>query len=307
MLHTCTVTDNNPLPHTRRAPDSTAYGMMIILCIIWGSQQVVIKLMAPYMAPVVQIAMRSLIVCCLLGGYLITRRQGGLPRNTWLPGTVVGLFFATEFISIAEGLRLTSASHMVVFLYTAPLFTSIGLHFLVAQERMRLLQWVGMATAIAGIALAFLGPDTQQGASTLAGDLLALLAGATWGVTTVVIRHSTLSTLSAQGNMFYQMLFVGVLSLAFAVFSGQPLTAEWNQDSILLMLYQIFVLALCSYLGWFWLLRVYLATRIATLSLLTPLFGVLFGVLILDEPLTVSFIAGAVLVMLGVGLVRLGE
>lgn len=307
MLHSCTVTDNTPLPHTRRAPDSTAYGMMIMLCIIWGSQQVVIKLMAPYMAPVVQIAMRSLIVCCLLGGYLITRRQGGLPRNTWLPGTIVGLFFATEFISIAEGLRLTSASHMVVFLYTAPLFTSIGLHFLVAQERMRLLQWVGMATAIAGIALAFLGPDTQQGTSTLSGDLLALLAGATWGITTVVIRHSTLNTLSAQGNMFYQMLFVGVLSLAFAVLSEQPLTVEWNQDSMLLMLYQIVVLALCSYLGWFWLLRVYLATRIATLSLLTPLFGVLFGVVILNEPLTISFIAGAVLVMLGVGLVRLGE
>ncbi len=295
------------MPHSRRAPDATAYGLMIVLCIVWGSQQVVIKLMAPYMAPIVQIAMRSILVCCLLGGYLITRCQGGLPRNTWLPGSLAGLFFAVEFIAIAEGLRLTSASHMVVFLYTSPLFTCIGLHFLVAQERMKHLQWLGMAAASAGIALAFLGPDTQQGGATLAGDLLALLAGASWGITTVIIRHSTLNTLSAQGNMFYQMLFVGVIALLFAVLSGQPLLATWQQESIVLMLYQTVVLALCSYLGWFWLLRVYKATRIATLSLMTPLFGVLFGMIILSEPLTLSFVAGSTLVLLGVILVRVGE
>ena len=67
------------------------------------------------------------------------------------------------------------------------------------------------------------------------------------------------------------------------------------------------VLALISYLGWFWLLQVYMATRVATLSLLTPLFGVLFGVLILGEPLTTGFMLGSALVIAGVGLVRLGE
>ena len=295
------------MPESRRAPDSFAYGVMLLLCVIWGSQQVVIKLMAPHMVPIAQITYRSLLVCAMLGAYILARQQGALPRNTWLPGTLAGVLFAVEFIAIAEGLRLTSASHMVVFLYTSPLFTSVGLHFLVAQERMRPLQWLGVLLAVGGIALAFLGPDSTQDASSLNGDLLALLAGAAWGVTTVVIRHSALNSLSAQGNMFYQMLYVGVLSLLFALLTDQPLSMDWNQQSILLMLYQVFVLALCSYLGWFWLLRVYLATRIATLSLLTPLFGVLFGVIILGEPLTMSFIAGASLVLAGVALVRIGE
>ncbi|MGB0867121.1 MAG: DMT family transporter, partial [Granulosicoccaceae bacterium] len=186
------------MPHSRRAPDATAYATMIVLCVIWGSQQVVIKLMAPYMAPVAQIAFRSLIVCTLLGAYLVfARNSGGLPRSTWLPGCGVGVLFATEFICIAEGLRLTSASHMVVFLYTAPLFTTIGLHFLVAQERMSRLQWAGLVTAIIGIAVAFLGPGSASDGSSLLGDLVALMAGAAWGVTTVVIRHSSLNTLSA--------------------------------------------------------------------------------------------------------------
>ncbi len=300
-------TEGLRLPHSRKTPDATAYSLMLLLCMIWGSQQIVIKLMEPYMAPVLQIAMRSLMVGTLLATYLFIFRGGGLPRESWRPGCFVGVLFAVEFICIAEGLRLTSASHMVVFLYTAPLFTSFGLHFLVKEERMRPLQWLGVVTATLGIAVAFLGPDAAQGQSTLAGDMLALLAGIAWGATTVVIRRSALHRLSAQGTMFYQMLFVGVLSMIFALFSGQSLAVQWNQDSLLLMGYQIFILALCSYLGWFWMLRVYTATRIATLSLLTPLFGVLFGVLILSEPLSNSFIAGATLVIVGVGLVRVGE
>lgn len=295
------------MPHTRRPPDTTAYTLMVALCMIWGSQQVVIKLMAPYLAPVLQITLRSFIVAALLAPFVFSRRGGGLPRDTWQPGTIAGALFAIEFICIAEALRLTSASHVVVFLYTSPLFTSIGLHFLVPQERMRPLQWAGLCLAVAGIALAFLGPGSGDDQSSLLGDAIALLGGAAWGITTVIIRHSPLGALSAQGNMFYQMIYVALLSLAFALLSGQPLQADWNHEAFSLMAYQVVVLALLSYLGWFWLLRVYLASRVAMLSLLTPLFGVLFGVLLLDEPLTASFVAGSLLVLLGVALVRLGE
>ncbi len=58
-----------------------------------------------------------------------------------------------------------------------------------------------------------------------------------------------------------------------------------------------------SYLTWFWLLRKYLASNLAVFSFITPLFGVTFGVLLLDEPLSVNFVIGALLVLLGVVLV----
>ena len=54
--------------------------------------------------------------------------------------------------------------------------------------------------------------------------------------------------------------------------------------------FQAVAVALTSYLAWFWLLRRYLASRLSILSFMTPLFGVSFGVLFLDEPLDAAFV-----------------
>jgi drug/metabolite transporter (DMT)-like permease len=54
---------------------------------------------------------------------------------------------------------------------------------------------------------------------------------------------------------------------------------------------------------WFWLLRHYLASQLGVFSFMTPLFGVGFGVWLLNEPLESRFVAGAVLVLIGVVLV----
>ncbi|MNJ72540.1 aromatic amino acid exporter [compost metagenome] len=69
------------------------------------------------------------------------------------------------------------------------------------------------------------------------------------------------------------------------------------------VLFQGIVVSFVSYLTWFWLLRKYLASNLAVFSFITPLFGVTFGVLLLDEPLSVNFVVGALMVLLGVILV----
>jgi drug/metabolite transporter (DMT)-like permease len=108
---------------------------------------------------------------------------------------LAGALFGLEFLFIAEGLKLTSAAHMSVFLYTAPIFTALGLHFMMPSERLRLLQWLGILLAFAGIALAFAGGVSfeQLDGRMLLGDALAILGGLAWGATTVVVRCSRLS------------------------------------------------------------------------------------------------------------------
>jgi drug/metabolite transporter (DMT)-like permease len=69
------------------------------------------------------------------------------------------------------------------------------------------------------------------------------------------------------------------------------------------VLFQGVVVSFVSSLLWFWLLRRYLASNLAVFSFMTPLFGVTMGVLILDEPLSLNFVGGAVLVLLGITLV----
>ena len=105
---------------------------MLLLCAIWGTQQVAIKLAAPDISPLAQVALRSGLSALLVGllswfrGERLSFRDG-----TWRPGLLAGVLFAAEFLFVSEGLRHTNASHIAVFLYTSPVFTALGLHWLV--------------------------------------------------------------------------------------------------------------------------------------------------------------------------------
>lgn len=103
--------------------DGKAGAAMVMICAIWGLQQVAIKAAEPDISAVLQIAIRSGIAA--LAVYLLARFKGEkflFDPRTLLAGFGVGLSFALEFFFVSEGLRYTSASHMAVFLYTAPLF-----------------------------------------------------------------------------------------------------------------------------------------------------------------------------------------
>jgi drug/metabolite transporter (DMT)-like permease len=71
------------------------------------------------------------------------------------------------------------------------------------------------------------------------------------------------------------------------------------------MAYQIVIVAFISYLAWFWLLTRYLAGRLLVFSFLTPLFGVLFGMLLMGDHPSLHFFAAAAMVVGGIVLVNL--
>ncbi|CAB3701230.1 Uncharacterized inner membrane transporter yiJE [Achromobacter kerstersii] len=290
--------------------DTLATAGMLALCVCWGFQQIAIKLVAGDIAPIMQIGLRSTFAALVLA-VVVGRAEGGraFRDGTALPGLIVGLLFAGEFLFVAQGLLYTTASHMSVFLYTAPIFAALGLHWLLPEERMQPLQWLGVAVAFGGIGVAFLGGGSDAAGGTVAGginmllgDAMGLAAGLLWGATTVAIRKTSLSEAAPSKTLFYQMAVASVVLLAYAAFTGQH-GIRYTQAAVLSVAFQSVVVALSSYLAWFWLLRRYLASRLSILSFMTPLFGVSFGVLILDEPLDRHFVLGAVMVLAGITLV----
>ncbi|AWZ93622.1 eamA-like transporter family protein [Pseudomonas aeruginosa] len=194
---------------------------------------------------------------------------------------------------------------MSVFLYTAPIFSALGLHFLLPSERLRPLQWLGVAVCFGGIAVAFGGGLSwaEMDGRMLLGDAFGLLAGMSWGATTVAVRGTRLSEAPPSLTLFYQLFVACAGLLLIALFSGQFGEVRWTPVSTASVLFQGVVVSFASYFCWFWLLRRYLANNLAIFSFMTPLFGVTFGVLLLGEPLSLNFVAGAALVLAGITLV----
>ena len=295
----------------RRAPDSFAILLMIGLCAIWGLQQVAIKSTNAALPPVFQAGLRSAIAAVLVWGWA---RSRGTPLfrddGTLGAGLVAGMLFAAEFICIFLGLTLTSASRMAVFLYTAPCFTALGLHWFVDGERMRRIQWIGIVVAFAGMSLAFadgfLHGHAGRGSALpeVVGDALGILAGIAWAATTVVVRATCLAQSSASKTLFYQLTVSAVVLLALALGLGQIRVENVTPVALASLAYQAVVVAFVSYLVWFWLLTRYIASRLSVFSFLTPLFGVTFGVLLLGESFSARFLMAAALVLSGIALVN---
>jgi drug/metabolite transporter (DMT)-like permease len=186
---------------------------------------------------------------------------------------------------------------VAVFLYTSPVFSALVLHLL-PGELLRPFQWLGIAVCFTGIAVAFIGGTTlaHLDARILLGDALAVRAGLAWGITTVAVRASRLSEAPTALTLFYQMAVAFVLLLGLALVMGKMSHVTRTPIMVGGVLFQGLMVSFASYLVWFWMLRCYLASNLAVLSFMTPLFGVTLGVLIRDEPLTVNFVLGAVLV-----------
>jgi len=296
------------MPTTRKPLDGLAMSLMLILCLCWGLQQVAIKVAAPSISPILQNGLRSAVAAVLVSGLMWWRgSKFSLTDGTFWPGLATGLLFAGEFLCVSIGLNYTTASHMSVFVYTAPIFTVLGLHWLVPGERFGLTQWLGVIAAFAGIAVAFAGGfETGAGFSrSLIGDALGVLAAVFWAATTIMIKRSVLTNTAPSMTLWYQLAVAAVTLPLLALVSGQaevvtPLTGiMWTS-----LVFQSLIVAFGSFLAWFWMLRRYLASRLTVFSFLTPLFGVSFGVLLLDDPIGLPFVFGAALVLSGIVLVN---
>lgn len=290
----------------RRPLDAAAFGVMLLCTALWGFQQVMVKLAAGDVSLVMQAGIRSVMAAVLLLAWAKIRNIPLFERdNTLGAGIGAGLLFGGEFVFIYAGLGHTTASRMVVFIYLAPVFTALGLHALVAGERLAPLQWLGVLLAFGGVGLAFSDGFAAAGGATWLGDLFGVVAAALWAATTVLIRASGLARITATKTLFYQLCVSALMLPLASLAMGEEGIVALTPLALASLVYQGVLVAFASYLAWFWLLTRYFAARLSVLTFLTPLFGVLAGVLVLDEPLTPSFATAALLVGAGIVLVNL--
>lgn len=181
---------------------------------------------------------------------------------------------------------------------------ALGAHLFVPNERMRLIQALGLLCAFAGVAVAFADGLRLPTSRELIGDAMILLGAVAWGATTVIIKASRLASISPNKVLFYQL---GVSAVTLPILSaalGESGITALTGPVLASMAYQIVIVAFASYLTWFWLISSYPAGKLTAFSFLTPLFGLIAGGVLLGERISGAMVAAMLLVCFGIYLVN---
>ena len=286
--------------------DSLAICLLLACCLFWGFQQILIKTTVTEVPPLWQASLRFMGATALLWLWCAARGVKLFERDgTLRAGLLAGVLFAGEFSCIYLGLRDTSASRLTVFVYTSPFVVALALPRLVPSEKLRPVQWLGLLIAFAAVAAAFSeGFGSSTTARQLRGDAFALAAGVLWGLTTLVIRASAMATISAEKTLFYQVAVTAVVAPFISQALGETASLHYSAYAWGSLAAQTVVGAFASYLAWMWLLRYYPATQMSSFSFLTPMFALMFGVALLNEPLTTRLVLALCGVAVGLVLVN---
>jgi drug/metabolite transporter (DMT)-like permease len=292
------------IPSTGRPLSAGAIALMLMVCLTWGFNQIAVKLVMPDVPPMLQATIRSmeaLPVLFIVGkfrGVKFFERDG-----TWKPGLVAGLIFGIEFLLVFQGLRFTSASRAVVFLYTAPFFVALG-SYQILGERLGSTQWLGLAVSFAGVALAIGVPQADVDAKVLLGDLMVVLGAALWAATTLLAKGTRLRFAAPEKTLAYQVATsIPILGGAAWQF-GESITHTPAPSSLALLAFQGIWVVGGTFTLWFALVKNYSASKLSAFTFITPLFGVVGSYFIMHDNLNLAFGAAAVLVIAGLFLVN---
>lgn len=288
--------------HHVRPLDRRALLLVALLCLSWGLYQVSVKIAGAGVPPLMQAGLRSLGSAVLVLGWCRLRNLPLFGRDGTLgAGLLAGVLFALEFAFIYLGIAQTDVARAVLLIYLSPFVVAIGAHFLVPGDRLSIGKLFGLIAAFGGLALVFADGEAE---THWLGDFFCVLGAITWGAATLVIKVSRLARISAEKILFYQLAVSALLLPPASVLVGEPLP-DFSQGPVLLALaYQIVVVSFASYIVWFWLITQYAPSNLAAFTFLTPVSGVLFGALILDEPVTSTILAALALIGGGIYLVN---
>jgi drug/metabolite transporter (DMT)-like permease len=283
-----------------------AVGLILLVCFLWGTNIVSIKYSNEGIPPLLTAGLRNVGAALVLGAWLAVTGRTLIHRDRRaLHGVVIGIMFGFDFLFFYWGSLYTSASRVVIFANTQPLWVALGAHFLFPLDRLSARKALGLAAAFAGIVFVFATRSAELGARHWVGDVMELAAALVWASTTLYLKRlSDHYDVPASSTLFYQLAFsLPVLFGGSFLFErGQPL--ELGLGPVLALIYQTLVVAVGSYALWYWMIQHYRVSHLASFTLLTPLFGVLAGASVLGDTLQASLLLGLALVVGGIYVVN---
>jgi drug/metabolite transporter (DMT)-like permease len=277
----------------------------LILCGIWGSTWLFIKLGLADLPPITFAGIRFVIACTILFS-LIRIRRIPLPhaRADWILLATSGILsFGLNYGLVFWGEQYITSGLAALLQATLPAFGLVFAHFHLPAERLTWTKIGGVVLGVFGVGVVFSNQLAVSGRQALAGCVALILSAMFAAYSNVLVKrfgkHLNPAVLSAG-----QMLFGLVLLLAVGIpLEGNPLKFHWTGMAVVAMFYLAIVGSVIAFLLYYWLVLNMDVTKSMMIALVTPVVAVILGMIVLNEEFGWRTLAGGAMIILGIGLI----
>ncbi|HEY0384956.1 MAG TPA: EamA family transporter [Pyrinomonadaceae bacterium] len=277
----------------------------LVLCLIWGSTWMFIKLGLQDLPPFTFAGVRFIIAALILSVVVILRRRP-LPqtRAEWWLIVVTGLLsFSINYGTVFWGEQRISSGLAAILQSIIPVFGLVIAHYHLPEERLTMMKLFGVLLGIAGVVLIFSNQMTTEGPAALWGSVAIVMGAFAVAYANVLVKARGAkidSATLALGQMLCGLIPLLIMGI---VTEGNPFKLKWTPLALLSLGYLALVGSAVAFLLYYWLVRNIKVTNTMLIPLVTPLVAVLLGMLVLHESLTWRIAAGGAGIMAGIGLI----
>lgn len=276
------------------------FGALFVLSALWGGSFLFIRVAAPVLGPITLVAVRVLIAGIALLLYAAAIKKMPDLRERWRQYLMVGLLNSVmPFVLISAAELHLTASFAAILNATSPIFGALIAAAWI-KEPLTLRKIIGLALGVTGVAV-LVGWSPEPLTSVVLRSVgLSLLGAAFYGLASVYIKvhlKGASPLAIATGGQLGASLLLWPL-VPFALPTGQ-MTAT---VAICVLLLSLFSTAL-AFLIYFRLIVNVGPTKALTVTFLSPVFGVTWGALLLNEAITRSTLLGCAIILFGTALV----
>lgn len=282
--------------------EKLVFSFLVVLTTgLMGSSFVVAKIGLTYISPLLLAGLRFVIAGCMMLVFVhLFKRKQPANKGEWGKLILIGAIQTAGVMgSIFLSLRTITSGESAILTFMNPLLVVL-IGTLALGIRYRVVQWTGVLLGFAGVFIAMGSHLTIE-----IGTFLGFLSAVFWSVGTLIIKK--------WGGLFdiwvmtaYQMFFGGLILLVGSVFL-ETSRLVINSSSILILLWLAIPASIIQFTVWFYLLQKGDSGKVSAFLFLAPLFGILFGWLVLGEQLGLPLLIGGSLIFAGIFLVNWPE
>ncbi|HEX5602298.1 MAG TPA: EamA family transporter [Pyrinomonadaceae bacterium] len=277
----------------------------LILCVIWGSTWLFIKIGLENLPPITFAGIRFVIGCAIL--FAIIRIRGiQLPRARadWGLLAVTGILsFGLNYGLVFWGEQHITSGLAALLQATLPAFGLVFAHFHLPGERLSWTKIGGVVLGVCGVAVVFSNQLAIAGRQALAGCIALILSAAFAAYSNVLVKaygKKLNPAIMAAGQMFFGLLLL--LSVGIPL-EGNPLQIRWTPMALISLFYLALVGSVIAFLLYYWLVLNMDVTKSMLIALVTPVVAVILGMIVLNEEFGWRTLAGGAMIMLGIAFI----